>query len=114
RTGRKAQSLADNLRAAAASAVGSASVEELLWGLWERSRLERPLVDASKGSGLAAEEADRVLDAIVALFAAARRAVERSPGDAPARFLDHLMESDLPEDTLAPRAAASAVVITTP
>jgi superfamily I DNA/RNA helicase len=114
RTGRKAQSLADSLRAASSAAAGGASIEEILWGLWERSRLERTLVEASRGTGLAAEEADRVLDAIVALFAAARRAVERSPGDAPARFLDQITESDLPEDTLAPRAAASAVVITTP
>lgn len=114
RTGRKAQQLADNLRSSTAEAATGASIEELLWGLWERSRLERALVDASRGSGLAADEANRVLDGIVALFAAARRAVERSPGDAPARFLDQLTESDLPEDTLAPRAAASAVVITTP
>lgn len=114
RTARKAQALADNLRSAAVAASADASIEELLWGLWERSRLERPLVEAARGSGLAADEADRILDAIVALFAAARRAVERSPGDAPARFLDQLTESDLPEDTLAPRAAASAVVITTP
>ncbi|WP_166404788.1 UrvD/REP family ATP-dependent DNA helicase [Labedella endophytica] len=114
RTGRKAESLAANLRAAGAAASDGASIEELLWGLWERSRLQRSLVDAAAGSGLAADEANRVLDAMVALFAAARRAVERSPGDAPARFLDQLTESDLPEDTLAPRAAASAVAITTP
>jgi superfamily I DNA/RNA helicase/RecB family exonuclease len=114
RTGRKAQALADTLRAAGTAADSGASVEELFWVLWERSRLERPLVEAARGTGLAADDADRVLDAMVALFAAARRSVERSPGDAPGRFLEQLMESDLPEDTLAPRAAASAVVITTP
>ncbi|RWZ49694.1 ATP-dependent helicase [Labedella phragmitis] len=114
RHGRKAQSLADNLRRAEASAADGATVEELLWGLWERARLERALVEQSRGTGLAADEANRTLDAIVALFAAARRAVERSPGESPAHFLDQLTESDLPEDTLAPRAAGSAVVITTP
>ena len=114
RHGRKAQALADSLRSAAAAASAGATIEELLWGLWERSRLERPLVEQSRGSGLAADEANRTLDAVVALFAAARRAVERSPGDTPAHFLEQLTESDLPEDTLAPRAAGSAVVITTP
>jgi superfamily I DNA/RNA helicase len=114
RHGRKAEAVADNLRRAGMAVAAGATIEELLWGLWERSRLERSLVEQSKGTGLAADEANRTLDAIVALFAAARRAVERAPGDTPTHFLDQLMESDLPEDTLAPRAAGSAVVITTP
>jgi RecB family exonuclease len=109
-----AQSLADNLRRAAAAADRGATAEELFWSLWEGTRLERSLVEQSRGAGLAADEANRTLDAIVALFAAARRAVERSPGESPAHFLDQITESDLPEDTLAPRAAGSAVVITTP
>ncbi|RWZ64723.1 ATP-dependent helicase [Labedella populi] len=114
RHGRKAQSVADNLRRAAGAAERGATAEELFWSLWEGTRLERSLVEQSRGTGLAADEANRTLDAIVALFAAARRAVERSPGESPAHFLDQITESDLPEDTLAPRAAGSAVVITTP
>ncbi len=68
----------------------------------------------ARGTGVLAEEANRALDAAVALFAAATRHVEREP-DAPAmRFVEEVLASELPEDSLAPRRSAETVLVTTP
>ncbi|MDQ1546941.1 MAG: hypothetical protein QOH69_1845 [Actinomycetota bacterium] len=114
RVGRRALRLANSIRDATAEAAAGATIEELLWGIWQRSGLEKPWFDQSLGSGLVAEEANRHLDAIVALFAAAKRFVERTPDAQPSQFLDAWTGSDLPEDTLAPRSAADAVAVGTP
>jgi superfamily I DNA/RNA helicase/RecB family exonuclease len=114
RVGRRALRLANSIRDAAAEAAAGATIEELLWGIWQRSGLEKTWFDQSLGSGLVAEEANRHLDAIVALFAAAKRFVERTPDAEPSLFLDGWTGSDLPEDTLAPRSAADAVAVGTP
>ena len=114
RVGRRAVRVADSVRAAASEAAAGATIEELLWGIWQRSGLEKLWFDQSLGSGLVAEEANRHLDAVVALFAAAKRFVERSPDDEPSQFLDAWTGSELPEDTLAPRSTADAVAVGTP
>lgn len=114
RVARLAGRLADSIRAAEAQAAEGATIEELLWGVWQRSGLAGPWRERSLGSGIVAEEANRNLDAIVALFSAARRFVERTP-DAPAGvFLDAWTGSDVPEDTLAPRSLVDAVTVGTP
>ncbi|MEO6827017.1 MAG: ATP-dependent DNA helicase [Microbacteriaceae bacterium] len=114
RAGRRARALADSLSSAAAEAIAGATIEELLWGLWRRSRLETVWYEQSQGTGIVADEANRNLDAVVALFSAARRFVERTPDVPPAVFLEHLVDTDVPEDTLAPRAPVDSVTITTP
>jgi superfamily I DNA/RNA helicase len=59
--------------------------------------------------------ADRDLDAVVALFEAAARYVDRLPRAGPGAFLDYLEGQDLPADTLAERApAGQAVALVTP
>jgi superfamily I DNA/RNA helicase/RecB family exonuclease len=114
RVARLAARLAESIRAAGAQAAEGATIEELLWGVWQRSGLAGPWRERSLGSGIVAEEANRNLDAVVALFSAARRFVERTP-DAPAGvFLDAWTGSDVPEDTLAPRSLVDAVTVSTP
>ena len=114
RVARLAGRLAESIRAAAAQAAEGGTIEELLWGIWQRSGLAGPWRERSLGSGIVAEEANRNLDAVVALFSAARRFVERTP-DAPAGvFLDGWTGSDVPEDTLAPRSLVDAVTVSTP
>ena len=114
RVGRNAQSVAKNLHAAAAAALAGESIEELLWGVWQRSGLATTWFDQALGSGIVAEEANRHLDAVVALFSAAKRFVERTP-DAPAAvFVDSWRSADVAEDTLAPRATLDSVAVGTP
>ncbi|WP_232819007.1 ATP-dependent DNA helicase [Homoserinimonas sp. OAct 916] len=111
---RRAERLRSNLHAAGEAARSGASIEELLWGLWERSGLAMPWYEQALGQGIIADEANRNLDAVVALFSSARRFVERTPDFPPSQFLDQLADADVPEDSLAPRAAGQAITVSTP
>ncbi len=112
--GRRAARLAKLLAAAREIARSGGTIEEVLWSLWDGSGLAREWGAQARGTGVLAEEANRALDAAVALFAAATRYVEREP-DAPAtRFVDEVLASELPEDSLAPRRSAETVLVTTP
>ena len=99
---------------AAAQAPG-ATIETILWAMWSRSGLEQPWREAALAGGRAGRLADRGLDAVVALFEAAARYVERLPGSTPQAFLDHLQSQELAADTIAARAPmGEAVEIVTP
>ncbi len=112
--GRRAARLAKLLFTARGIAASGGTIEEVLWSLWEGSGLANEWGAQARGTGVLAEEANRALDAAVALFAAATRFVEREP-DAPAtRFVDEVLASELPEDSLAPRRSAETVLVTTP
>ena len=114
RVARKAAAFGTSLREAATDLAAGATIEELLWGLWTRSGLADVWLEQSKGTGIVAEEAGHNLDAVVALFSSAQRFVERTPGMPPVLFLEHLVDTDVPEDTLAPRALSDAVMVSTP
>jgi superfamily I DNA/RNA helicase/RecB family exonuclease len=114
RVARRAAAFAESLRAASAAMRSGATIEELLWGFWERSGLAVTWSEQAAGTGIVADEANRNLDAEVALFSAAQRYVERTPAAPPVLFLEHLVDTDVPEDTLAPRAMSDAVVVSTP
>ncbi|MBA8991283.1 superfamily I DNA/RNA helicase/RecB family exonuclease [Curtobacterium pusillum] len=111
---RRATRLARSLVQARADADSGASIEEILWGLWERSGLAGTWGGQSAAGGVGAAEADRHLDAVVGLFTAAKRFVERTP-DAPARvFVDDLLGADLPEDSIGPDRTTGRVRVLTP
>ena len=111
---RRAGRLAESLQAARQAAAAGATIEEILWGLWERSGLARTWGAQSAAGGVAAGEADRHLDAVVGLFTSAKRFVEREP-DAPAdAFVRELLKADLPEDSIGPDRTAGRVRVATP
>lgn len=110
RAGRFAASLA----AAHRDAEAGLSIEEILWGLWERSHLAETWAAQSRGHGILAAEADRHLDGVVALFTSAKRFVERSPEAQAVTFLEAMLGADVPEDTLSPQALAESVLVCTP
>ena len=114
RTARRAAGCGASLRQAKIEYAAGATIEELLWGLWQRSGLDREWKEQSTGTGIVADEANHNLDAVVALFSAAQRYVERTPSAPPVLFLEHLVDTDVPEDTLAPRALGAAVTVSTP
>ncbi|PXA70777.1 ATP-dependent helicase [Cryobacterium arcticum] len=114
RTARRATSCAKNLRQTRTAFAAGATIEELLWGLWQRSGLAPAWSEQSTGTGIDADEANHNLDAVVALFSAAQRFVERTPEAPPVLFVEHLVDTDVPEDTLAPRALAESVLVATP
>jgi superfamily I DNA/RNA helicase/RecB family exonuclease len=111
RPARQAERLAETL---AELRAGEGTIEDLLWLAWDRSRLAKVWHDQALGTGPVAAEADRNLDAVVALFTAAKRFAERRP-DAPAfEFLSEVLDAEVPEDVLTPRRSDDAVLVTTP
>jgi superfamily I DNA/RNA helicase/RecB family exonuclease len=111
---RRASRLAITLRSAHELASSGCTIEELLWQIWERSGLAPHWQAQSERSGIVGDEANRHLDGVVALFTAAKRFVERSPERPAADFVEELLGAEVPEDTLAPQAAAGAVLVCTP
>ena len=91
------------------------SVEDLLWHLWSGSGLAQNWQILSSGVGEVALQANRDLDAIVALFAAANRFVERNPNGDPRVFVAQQLALGLPEDSLALNDSfAERVTLATP
>ena len=91
------------------------SIEDLLWHLWSKSGLEKAWQTLSRSVGEVALQANRDLDAVVALFAAANRFAERYPDGDARVFVDQQLALGLPEDTLASNSARGAqVTLTTP
>ncbi|MHC5797177.1 ATP-dependent helicase [Lacisediminihabitans sp. FW035] len=114
RVGRNADRLARTLAAIGVAATDGATIEELLWLAWDRSGLAPEWFARATSAGIAADEANRDLDGVVALFTAAKRFVERQPGTAAGIFLDGVLDAEVPEDTLSPQSLSDAVLVTTP
>lgn len=91
-----------------------ATAHELLWTVWEMSGNERAWAQASAGSGPLAEQARTDLDAVVALFQAAKRHGEREDGTAPIDFIRAVNQSAVAEDRLMARTDIDAVRVLTP
>jgi superfamily I DNA/RNA helicase/RecB family exonuclease len=111
RVGRNADRLATTLGLVRAS---DGSIEELLWIVWSRSGLARIWHDEALDAGPGADEANRRLDGIVALFSAAKRYTERKPLAEPTGFLAEVLDADVPEDTLSPHSSGESVTVATP
>ncbi|BCL13818.1 ATP-dependent helicase [Micromonospora sagamiensis] len=90
------------------------TVEDVLWAVWAASGLAERWSTAIEGGSATgegetarrwrADAADRDLDAVLVLFDAAARFVDRLPGARTEVFLDHVLGQDLPADTIAPTA----------
>ncbi|MCU1545632.1 MAG: ATP-dependent helicase [Homoserinimonas sp.] len=114
RIGRQAEKLAATLAAVRAAAAADATIEELLWLVWDRSGLARTWAEQALSTGISAAEANRNLDGVLALFSAAKRFVERQPGVGARVFLEAVLDAEVPEDTLSPQSRGDAVLVTTP
>ncbi|MEV6492062.1 ATP-dependent DNA helicase, partial [Actinoplanes sp. NPDC051633] len=118
RWARPAQNIARLIATArAAAAEPGATAEQVLWTVWRDSDLSdrwyglstrgapvEPGGDGGRARQWRAEAADRDLDAMVVLFDAAARFVDRLPGARTEVFLDHVLGQDLPADSIAPSA----------
>jgi superfamily I DNA/RNA helicase/RecB family exonuclease len=118
RWARPAQTVARLLTVAReAAAETGASAEQVLWTVWRESGLHdrwyamstgnNPMPDqrdSARAREWRSEAADRDLDAMVVLFDAAARFVDRLPGAGVSVFLDHVLGQDLPADSIAPSA----------
>ena len=92
------------------SALAGGTAEDVLWTVWSASELAAVWQRASLRGGPAGASADRDLDAVVALFDAAARFVDRLPRAGARMFVDHLAGHEIPGDTLAARAPTGDAV----
>jgi len=86
------------------------TVESVLWAIWDATGLGESWRRVALGGGIAGARADRHLDAIVALFDAAAKYVDRLPQMGPREFLDHIRGQDVAGDTLVARAPSDDTV----
>ena len=114
REARRAIRLGETLGALRSQALRQATAHELLWTAWERSALARTWREAARGHGAVAEQADRDLDAVVALFQAAKRFTEREPDGEASVFLRSVLDSDVAEDRIEQPAVVDTVRVLTP
>ncbi|OKI09623.1 DNA helicase UvrD [Streptomyces sp. CB02923] len=101
---RGARQLGELLRTTRVLLARGGTAEEALWTLWDGTptwsqRLER----TARRGGAAARNADRDLDAVVALFETAARAEARTGGRGALNFLEELDAQDIAADTLTRR-----------
>jgi len=78
----------------------TASIEDLLWQFWNDSGLAKTWHQLSLGASEVAVQTNRNLDAVVGLFSAANRYVERNPAGSAAEFVAQQLKLGLPEDSL--------------
>ncbi|MFE0378192.1 ATP-dependent helicase [Streptomyces inhibens] len=100
---RGAQRLGLLLRKARELLAGGGTAEQALWQLWDGTPWPQRLERAARRGGAAGRNADRDLDAVVALFETAARAEERTGGRGALNFLEELDAQDIAADTLTRR-----------
>lgn len=115
---RVAARFAGTLGEMADAAARGETIHDLLWRAWDAARGVdgRPLRHAWREAALqpAGAETARALDALVALFDAAKRFVERTPNETPERFVRDILGSEVPEDTLSSPERPGRVTLLTP
>ncbi|HEY4005334.1 MAG TPA: ATP-dependent DNA helicase [Pseudonocardia sp.] len=103
--------IAQLLGVARSADQAGASAEEVLWRVWQASGLAGRWAAASAVPGPSGAQADRDLDAVVALFEAAARYTDRLPGGGDiAGFVSYVTDQRIPGDSLAPRAPKGEAV----
>ena len=107
---RRALRLAELVARARQELADGATVEEVLWVLWDGSDWGRRLRLATQGGGQGARLAHRDLDAICALFEQAARVEEQKGHTSVRGFLGTLRAQEIPADTLADRGVRGAAV----
>lgn len=119
---RTADRFGTTLREVRDAAARGETIHELLWRVWDRARAtdgrrlsiswqERAAAPGGVGSGA---ETARALDALVALFDAAKRSVERAPEKGPEAFIHDILDSEVPEDSLSAPERPATVALMTP
>jgi superfamily I DNA/RNA helicase/RecB family exonuclease len=107
---RRAGRLARLVAGARDDLAEGATVEEVLWTLWQGSEWGPRLRAATQAGGHGARLAHRDLDAICALFEQAARAEEQKGHTSVREFLGTLRAQEIPADTLADRGVRGEAV----
>ncbi|MEO9139605.1 MAG: ATP-dependent DNA helicase, partial [Jatrophihabitans sp.] len=84
-----------------AAVTDAATTEAILWALWDATGLARRWESASRAGGISGAAADRDLDAVVQLFAAAADVTDRLPHLGAGDFADYVEAQQVPGSTRA-------------
>ena len=98
------------LQRAVAEAAQAGSAEEVLWAAWSASGLAERFERDSRLGGARGAVADRALDAVLGLFDAAARYVDRLPGEDVLGFLDDVAAQEVPAESLSQRTPEGEAV----
>lgn len=91
------------------------TARETLWAVWDGTRLAPKWQDdALEARGARADDAHRSLDAVMGLFYTLQRHEESASVQPVDALLSDVLESTVPEDSLAQRSQRAAVTVTTP
>ena len=99
-TAAPAEGLAEVLDTVRHASDEGKSAHEILWLVWNRSSWSQRLIAQAEGDGPHQAQANRALDAVVALFAMAARSRERTPRSDVATFLAEVEAQEIPADPL--------------
>lgn len=115
---RTAARFAETIAAVARGAADGETIHDLLWRVWDQARAVdgRRLQVAWREISLlpTGAETARSLDALVALFGAAKRFVERNPNERAEVFVRDILDSEVPEDSLSAPDRPGRVTLLTP
>jgi superfamily I DNA/RNA helicase len=92
----------------------SGNALQLVSRIWENSGLASKWQEIARGSSEVAAAANRDLDSVLELFAAAERYTERNPAATALDFVSNQLEVAVPEDSLAPLGYSPSVSLSTP
>ncbi|WIM68302.1 ATP-dependent DNA helicase [Corynebacterium breve] len=84
------------LEAGQTSVAAEASVEEILWAVWNATGLSQRLMAVALRGGATGSQADRDLDAMMTLFDAAGDFAERRESAGLEAFISHINDQELP------------------
>jgi hypothetical protein len=85
-----------------------------LWIVWDASGLSRLWLNRSRVPGALGVDANRALDAVMALFQTAAASLDATPDESASVFITRMLDQQVPDDTLSPRATGGSVVVCTP
>jgi len=114
RVARRAARLARTLARIGERHAEGATVDELLWIAWDDARVVERWQREAVAGGTTGGEADRALDAVVAVFTTATVIVDTVPEATVETFLSRVLDSDVADDLLAPARTTEAVLVTSP
>lgn len=86
-------------------------IEETLWAAWQATGLERRWAASAVRGGPAGEQADRDLDAVMAMFESAADFTDTLPAAGPAGFVHYLSQLQIPRDSRTATAATESVTV---
>ncbi|WP_439029633.1 ATP-dependent helicase [Gordonia terrae] len=86
-------------------------LEETLWAAWQATGLERRWAASAVRGGPGGEQADRDLDAVMAMFESAADFADTLPAAGPAGFVHYLSQLQIPRDSRTQTAATEAVTV---